>query len=123
MRILVPASGDVPLVSAAASTYFPELLESGVRIFHYGPQVLHSKTLVVDDDLAVVGTANTDTRSFRLNFEVVIASYDADACDALAGAFEDDLKRAAEVTPEKLEGQSFPRRLFAASARLLSPIL
>jgi cardiolipin synthase len=123
VRILVPSGGDVPLVAAAASTYFPELLESGVRVFEYGPPVLHSKTLVVDRDLAVVGTANADNRSFRLNFEVVVASYDADSCDILAKRFDEDLKKAREITRETLTSQPFPRRLFAASARLLSPIL
>ncbi len=123
VRILVPSGGDVPLVAAAASTYYPELLESGVRVFEYGPPVLHSKTLVVDDDLAVVGTANADNRSFRLNFEVVVASYDAVACDVLAEAFEKDLAKAREVTAQILADKSFPRRFFAASARLLSPIL
>jgi cardiolipin synthase len=123
VQLLVPFGGDVPLVAAAARTYFPELLEIGVRVYEYGPPVLHSKTLVVDDDLAVVGTANTDNRSFRLNFEVVVANYDGDACGVLASAFESDLEHAQEITLEMLSKEPFSRRLFAASARLFSPIL
>lgn len=123
VKILVPAAGDVPLVAAAARTYYPELLNNGVRIFEYGPPVLHSKTLVVDDDLAIVGTANTDNRSFRLNFEVVVANYDAEICDGLATAFDDDLECATEVTLEALQEAPFLRRFIASTARLFSPVL
>ena len=123
VRVLVPSGGDIPLVAAAARSYYEDLLETGVRIFEYGPPVLHSKTLVVDDDLAVVGTANIDNRSFRLNFEVVAAIYDGDTCRELADAFEHDLQNAREVTLEALDAEPFRRRLFSAMARLLSPIL
>lgn len=123
VRILVPLGGDVPLVAAAARSYYPELLEAGARIFEYGPPVLHAKTLVVDGTLAQVGTANFDNRSFRLNFEVAISLYDAGLCDVLAETFERDLTRALEVTPAQLASASFPSRLGASAARLLSPIL
>ncbi|MBW2464084.1 MAG: cardiolipin synthase, partial [Deltaproteobacteria bacterium] len=123
VKVLVPAAGDVPLVAAAARTYYPELLNNGVRIFEYGPPVLHSKTLVVDDDLAIIGTANTDNRSFRLNFEVVVANYDAEICDGLATAFDVDLECATEVTLAMLQEAPFMRRLVASAARLFSPVL
>ncbi|HJL19745.1 MAG TPA: cardiolipin synthase [Sandaracinaceae bacterium LLY-WYZ-13_1] len=123
VRILVPKGGDVPLVAAAARSYYPELLEAGARIFEYGPPVLHSKTLVVDDALALVGTANFDNRSFRLNFEVVVAAYDAGTADELARAFEHDLTHAREITLAMVRGAPFHTRLAASAARLLSPIL
>ncbi|MFK7990812.1 MAG: cardiolipin synthase [Sandaracinaceae bacterium] len=123
VRILVPLGGDVPLVAAAARSYYPELLEAGARIFEYGPPVLHAKTLVVDDTLAQVGTANFDNRSFRLNFEVAVNLFDAGLCDELAKTFERDLENAREVTKSQVEHASFPSRLGASAARLLSPIL
>ncbi len=121
--VLVPKNGDVPLVAAAARSYYPELVASGVRVFEYGPPVLHAKTLVVDDLVAVIGTANADPRSFRLNFEVALAAWDPGACEELAAAFRADLARATEVTAEAIAQWPLPRRIASAGARLFSPIL
>jgi cardiolipin synthase len=123
VSVLVPKDGDVPLVAAAARSYYPELVAAGVRIFEYGPPVLHAKTLVVDDLVGIVGTANADPRSFKLNFEVVLAAWDPTTCDALAAAFADDLKHAHEITEATIAAWSLPRRIASAGARLFSPIL
>lgn len=123
VRILVPARGDLPLVAAAASTFYDELLATGVRVYEYGPVVLHAKTLVVDDHLAIVGTANVDNRSFKLNFEIVLASYATEDCDRLSQQFETDLESAHEVTSAALAQQPLPRRIAAAGARLFAPLL
>lgn len=123
VRVLVPAAGDVPLVAAAARSYYPELVAAGVRIFEHGAPVLHAKTLVIDDVVAIVGTANTDNRSFRLNFEVVCAIYDAATCEELAAMFAQDLERSREVTRNDIRKEPFARRLYTSAARLLSPIL
>jgi cardiolipin synthase len=77
VRVMVPAENDHPFVAAASRSYYCELVKAGVRLFEYGPPMLHAKTLVVDERVAVVGTANADARSFRLNFEVVVATYEA----------------------------------------------
>ncbi|MCA9613975.1 MAG: cardiolipin synthase [Sandaracinus sp.] len=123
VRLLVPKEGDVPLVAAAARSYYPELVSAGVRVFEYGPPVLHAKTLVVDDLVAVIGTANADPRSFKLNFEVALAAWDPATCDVLAEAFERDVARANEVTAQTIESWSLPRRIASAGARLFSPML
>ncbi|TLN15020.1 cardiolipin synthase, partial [bacterium] len=65
VRILIPQRCDVPLVGAAGRSYFAELLAAGVRIFHYQPAMLHSKTMAVDSRWSFVGSANLDMRSFR----------------------------------------------------------
>jgi cardiolipin synthase len=123
VRVLVPAEGDVRLVAAAARSYYPELLSTGVRIFEYGPSVLHAKTLVVDDHLGIVGTANLDNRSFRLNFEVVAAVFGGRICEELAAAFEQDVAAARELTLDGLSKEPLHRRLFVSTARMLSPVL
>ena len=84
VRILVPRRSDSRTVTAAARSYFGELLAAGVRVFEYTAGMMHSKTLVVDDAFAAVGTANMDSRSFRLNYEVTAVRYDAAGADALA---------------------------------------
>ena len=60
----------------AAFTYFEELLETGVRIFHYNKCFLHSKTIVIDSDICSIGTANFDIRSFAINYELMVTFYD-----------------------------------------------
>jgi cardiolipin synthase len=123
VRVLVPAKGDSHLVDLAARSYFPELGESRVRLFEYEPRFIHAKTLVCDDDLAIVGTANFDNRSFRLDFELSAVLYGAGANRTLADAFERDLTDSREIAPTALEHLPFWTRLGQASARLLSPLL
>jgi len=122
VRVLVPEGGDQPFVAAAARSYYPELLEAGVKIYEMTDPVLHAKTLVVDD-LAVIGTANTDTRSFRLNFEVVVAFEERELADELAVVFERDLSSADRVSLDALRKAPLTRRLVSSVARLFSPIL
>ncbi|MBX3270640.1 MAG: cardiolipin synthase [Sandaracinaceae bacterium] len=123
VTVLVPEGGDAPFVAAAARSYYPELLEAGVKIYeHRDPPVLHAKTLVVDD-LAVIGTANTDTRSFRLNFEVVVAIHDPRVADALSQKLREDLERSRRVTLSAMRRAPLHRRLYSSTARLFSPLL
>ncbi len=123
VRILVPRKNDLKLIGAASRSYYPGLLDVGVRIFEYGPRMVHAKTLVVDNMLALVGTANVDNRSFRLNFEVGVACYNSYVCEQLVAAFEDDLASATEVTAEMVAEYSRLRRLGQSFARLVSPLL
>jgi cardiolipin synthase A/B len=90
-------------------------------VFEYGPPMLHSKTMVIDDMVAVVGTANLDNRSFRLNFEVAAAFYDAGVIDHLARRFQED-RRFSRPFPIRRRG---PRtaQLLESIARLTSPVL
>ncbi len=123
VRIIVPKKNDLKVIGAASRSYYPLLLDMGVRIFEYGPQMVHAKTLVVDELLAVIGTANADNRSFRLNFEVVVACYDRPLCERLVEEFKLDLEKTVEVTKETLLAYGRPRRLGQSFARLISPLL
>jgi cardiolipin synthase A/B len=122
IALMVPVRGDSLLVTAAAESYFDELARVGVEIYQYGPPMLHAKTMVVDNYLALVGTANLDNRSFRLNFEVLAVVYDAATASALMRAFQQDLLRATRYRPASLKRRPWPRFL-GATARLFSPIL
>ena len=122
VRLLLPLHTDSLWVDAASRTYHDELLTAGAQIYIYDPPMLHAKTAVIDDTLAIVGTANLDNRSFRLNFEVVAAFYGGPCVADLARAFEDDLKHAKRQ--ERRESKSpFARRLLDSAARLLAPQL
>ncbi|MFZ3120851.1 MAG: cardiolipin synthase [Variovorax sp.] len=121
VRLLVPRRSDSAIVSAAARSYYDELIGAGVKVWEYKARMLHSKTLVVDDHCAMIGTANFDNRSFRLNFEVMAVVYGPALARPLAAQFEYDLHSAAAVRLNR--PQSFPRRLGDALARLSSPLL
>jgi cardiolipin synthase len=121
VRLLVPRRSDSLIVSAAARSYYAELMAAGVKVWEYKARMLHSKTLVVDDDCAMIGTANFDNRSFRLNFEVMAVVYGPALAKPLAAQFETDLHSAALV--RGLRKQPFLRRLGDSLARLFSPLL
>lgn len=122
VRLLVPRMSDSRLVTLAARSYYDTLLEAGVRVYEYGPRLLHSKALLVDEDLALIGSANFDHRSFRLNFEVSMLFRDAGIAAGLASLIQSELAHAPRVRADR------PRpllrvRLPEALARLLSPVL
>ncbi|RYF76628.1 MAG: cardiolipin synthase [Comamonadaceae bacterium] len=121
VRLLVPRRSDSAIVSAAARSYYDELIAAGVKIWEYKARMLHSKTLVVDDHCAMVGTANFDNRSFRLNFEVMAVVYGPALAGPLAAQFDTDLHSASAVRAHR--PQRFLQRLADAVARLSSPLL
>jgi cardiolipin synthase len=122
VRLLMPLRGDSVLIDLAARSYVPELLASGVKVYEYLPRFVHAKTIVVDEDLAVVGTANLDNRSFRLDFELSALVYDRALTARLAAAFERDLAESRAMHAPRAPQPLF-RRLGEAGARLLSPLL
>jgi cardiolipin synthase len=123
VRLIVPKKGDSRLVDMAARSYFPELLAAGVRVFEYEPRFIHAKTLLCDDDIGVIGTANLDNRSFRLDFEVAAVVFGADINRTLATAFETDLRASREIKRGDYDKQRLRTRFGQASARLISPLL
>ncbi len=123
VRILVPCHGDSGLVTAAMRSFFDELIESGVRLYEYLPGMHHAKTLIVDDELAIIGTANLDNRSFRLNFEVVVAIHGGEKTAELARSFEEDLEKSRPITRDLRAKLTFPRRCAEAGARLFALLL
>lgn len=123
VRLLVPRRSDLPWTRFAGRSYFPDLLSSGARIWEYLPTILHGKTWVFDRDFCAAGSANLDTRSFKLNFEVTCFIRDAAANALLAQLFEEDLTQSAEVTPESLAKTSGSQRLLESALNLFSPLL
>lgn len=120
VRLLVPRRSDSRLVTAAARSYFDELAAAGVQVFEY-PRMLHSKALLVDEEVCLLGSANFDNRSFRLNFELCLLIEDADVGRRLAGILASDFALS-DRTP-KPRPLGLPERLLEATARLLSPVL
>jgi cardiolipin synthase len=121
VQVIVPKEGDSRLVTAASHTYCESLGNAGVKVFEFGPPMLHAKTLLIDETVGVVGTANMDNRSFRLNFEVAAAFYDAATIGRMAQRFEAD-RAASRPFPPKRRGPRYTQ-LLESVARLTSPVL
>lgn len=122
VRLLVPRMSDSRLVTYAARSYFDELLAAGVKVHEYGPRMLHTKALLCDDNLALIGSANFDNRSFRLNFEVSVLLRGTDMAGQLEALLQGEFAGAPPVPRERRQSL-WRQRLPEALARLLSPLL
>lgn len=122
VRLLVPKQSDSRVVTYAARSYFDELLAARVKVYEYGPRMLHTKALLCDDALAVLGSANFDHRSFRLNFEVALLFREPTFNARLSQLLEGEFASAARVQDAR-NRSLWRNRLPEALARLGSPLL
>ncbi|WP_373233398.1 phospholipase D-like domain-containing protein [Cohnella sp.] len=123
VRLLVPQRVIPKVAGAASRTYYGELVEAGVHVFQYNKGVLHAKVMIIDGEIAELGSSNYDLRSFRLNYEICAVMYHSDVARELTEQFERDL---AEATPYRLEdhvNRPSSERMLDQAARLLSPLL
>lgn len=124
VRIMIPGKGDHPFVYWANLVYAGELLEFGVKIYHYDKNAfLHAKTVVIDDEICSIGTANMDTRSFELNFEVNAFIYSEEISKKQKAEFEKDILKSEELTLEKYKSRSTTVKVKEALSRLFSDVL
>ncbi|WP_442599188.1 cardiolipin synthase [Neobacillus sp. D3-1R] len=123
VRILVPKKPDKRIVFHASRSYFPELMEAGVRIFEYDRGFMHSKIVIVDYELASIGTSNMDMRSFHLNFEVNAFLYRTRSTQKLVNDYLKDIKNSKELNLETFKKRHLGLRLLESTSRLLSPLL
>ncbi len=121
--LLVPRRGDRWVVQAAGRSHYGALMEVGVRIHEHTAGVLHAKTLTMDREFAVVGTANLDVRSFSLNFEVGLLVFDSDVSSRLHYLQTEYLDRSRRLTMAEWEDRGGTRVLGDNVAKLLTPLL
>ncbi|MER2112211.1 MAG: cardiolipin synthase [Solibacillus isronensis] len=123
VRIMIPNKPDHMFVYWATYSYVGPLVEAGAKVYHYEKGFIHAKMIVVDDEIASVGTANIDVRSFSLNFEVNALLYDRLLAHHLAEIFESDILDCSELTYELYKNRSSFIKFKESISRLLSPIL
>lgn len=124
IRMILPERTDhYPTLDLAARSYFQTLLESGVRIFLYQGNIIHSKTMVIDGDWATVGSMNLDSASLLYNFEANIVSTNSKFSEELASHFVHDLKESKEMSRNDWEGRFFIERIPEFLIRLVSKFL
>jgi cardiolipin synthase len=110
-------------VAAASRSYYPELLAAGVRIFEYRGGLLHTKSLTVDGEVTLIGSANMDRRSFDLNYENNILLYDPVLTAEMRWRQDAYLAQSIPVTAEMVEHWPVARCLWNNAIAMLGPVL
>jgi len=123
IKIILPSKPDHKVVFWASQSYFDELMEAGIEIYLYRPGFIHAKIISVDGEVASLGSANLDMRSFQLNFEVNAMLYDRELVAKLDADFTRDLAQSVRVNLPDFAARPLRSRIRQSAARLLSPIL
>ncbi|HEU4589092.1 MAG TPA: phospholipase D-like domain-containing protein [Gemmatimonadales bacterium] len=120
VRLLVPGPHtDAKPVRLAGRSHYEALLEAGARIFEFQPSMMHGKTVVVDGEWCVVGSANMDKRSTRLNEENVFGISDAGFAEQVERGLLADFQRSKEIKLEDMRSRGPGQRLLEWASRLL----
>lgn len=123
VRLLLPSKTDSLMVLWAGRSFYQELLSAGIEIYEYDHGMLHSKTAVVDRRWSLVGSANMDVRSFRINFELTTLLYDSALSEELYQDTETLINEATRVTLKDVLRWPLRNQLAAGAARLATPML
>lgn len=123
VQLVLPTRHDAPPVLWAGRSFYAELAQAGVEIYEYDGGVLHSKIITVDDRWCMLGSANMDVRSFRLNFEITALIYDPAVAAELIASIERDRLRSRRITRQEAWTRPLRQQLIEGAARLLSPLL
>ena len=123
VQILIPQKNNLPFMNWAMSSMLWQVVSRGCQVFATLPPFDHTKLMVVDDCWSLIGSANWDARSLRLNFEFNVECYSAELAQSLRQHIESKLATAHPITLHQLESRSYPIRLRDGLTRLLSPFL
>lgn len=123
VRLMIPSKSDSKLSDACTSSFLGKALEAGIRVFRYKKGFLHSKAIVIDNFISIVGSANLDERSFNHNFEANAFIYETETATTLTKLFERDILSCKELTFEAWNSRTKRQKLKESYARLLSPIM
>ncbi|RLQ23777.1 cardiolipin synthase [Seongchinamella sediminis] len=123
VRVIIPDEPDGPMVAMANWSFTRELLASGIKFYRYQGGFMHQKVLLMDDQLAGIGTANFDNRSFRLNFEITVLAHDQVFAREVEAMLERDMGRSRQVGLDEFATRPAWFIVAMAIARLFAPVL
>lgn len=123
VRVLVPAKGNHPAVAYASHAIYAQLLAAGVRLFLRRPPFMHAKALLVDDRLAIIGSANMDNRSLRMNYETNLAVLHEGFTTSLKQIVLNDFAQADELDLTTWQRRPVTQQLVESFFNLMSPSL
>jgi cardiolipin synthase len=123
VKVIVPAKNDSFMVKYASRAFFEELLSSGVKIYKFHGGLLHTKSIVVDENIALVGTVNLDRRSFWLNFEMTMLVDDREFAGELLTTQMQYLLASKSLSLNEWNKRSYFKKLLESTVYLFSPLL
>lgn len=123
VRILTPHIPDKKLVFQITRGHYADLVENGVKIYEFTPGFNHAKNIVMDDKFGIVGTANTDYRSYFLHFENGVLMYQTDSILMMKQNFLEALKDSQEITVENVRKTVWIVRVFRAILNVFIPLV
>ena len=123
VRIMVPAKADLFFMGPANRAYFQECLEAGIKIYEKTGRFIHSKTIVSDDYLSIIGSANMDNRSLELSYEVNAYIYDENMARMNRDIFLKDQEECRQVTLEEWIHRPWYMKAAQTVMKLFSPLL
>jgi len=123
VTLILPARNDSMEVAAASRSYYAELLQAGVDIREYVGGLLHSKTLTMDGEITLIGSANMDRRSFDLNYENNMLLYGHILTQAIRQRQQSYIESSRVVSPQEVENWPVTRRLWNNTIAMLGPVL
>ncbi len=123
VTVIFPARNDDFAVGATCRSYYEELLSAGVGIYEFQPGLLHSKSLTLDGEVTLIGSANMDRRSFDLNYENNILLHDPEVTAAMRGRQMEYVAQSRPVTREDIQGWSWTTKVWNNAMAVLGPVL
>ncbi len=123
VKLVLPSKNNIFLVHWASQNILPYYLEKDIAIYFQPPPFAHTKALVIDDQYSLVGSANLDARSLRLNFELGVEVFDRELNQQLAEYIDNKVQQASRLVDSQLKSVSLPSRVRNAIAWLFSPYL
>ncbi len=123
VRLMVPKKADLFFMRPANKSFYKECLEAGIRIFEKGGKFIHSKSMVSDDYLSIIGSANMDYRSLELNYEINAYIYNEELARDNRRIFFEDLADCREITLEEWNRRPWCDRIVQSVVRLFAPLL
>lgn len=123
VEVLIPEKNNLLLVQWACDAMLWQLIDGDVRVRKVAPPFDHTKLMVVDDAWTLLGSANWDARSLRLNFELDVECYDRELAEEMSVLLDEKAKRSRLVSLEEIDGRSVPTRIRDGIARLATPYL
>ncbi|MCG6976182.1 MAG: cardiolipin synthase [Acidiferrobacterales bacterium] len=121
--IVFPARNDSWVVAAASRSYYSDLMTAGVKVYEFPEGLLHSKTMTLDGEVVLIGSANMDRRSFELNYENNMLFYNTDLTAEVRQRQQDYLARSRLVQSEEVDAWPMRRRLWNNTLATLGPLL
>jgi cardiolipin synthase len=123
VRLMVSRKSDSSYVDPASRSYYADLLEAGMKIYELQDKFIHAKTLVSDDMLSVIGSANLDFRSFETNFEINCYLYDPYIARQNREIFLQDMEHCKEIHYEEWMQRPKWKKFFESVMRLFAPLM